>query len=71
MDATKRRAIEHEHGRKRGIHHHFPTDTSKSSQLHQAYWKECEAQKEHTPEMEHIERQNKYTNVNTRRKYTS
>jgi hypothetical protein len=56
MDAAKRGAIDHESGRKkRGLHQHFPTDTSKSSLLHQAYWKECAAQKEHTPEMEHID----------------
>jgi hypothetical protein len=42
----RRGGLEHEHGRKkRGIHQHFPTDTSKSSPLHQAYWKECAAQK--------------------------
>ena len=42
----RRGGLEHEHGKKkRGIHQHFPTDTSKSSPLHQAYWKECAAQK--------------------------
>ena len=57
MDAAKRGAIDHESGRKkRGLHQHFPTGTSKSSLLHQAYWKECAAQKEHTPEMEDIVR---------------
>jgi hypothetical protein len=41
---------------KRELHQHFPTDTSKSSLLHQAYWKECAAHKEHPPEMDHIDR---------------
>ena len=53
----RRGGLDHDHGRKRGIQHHFRTDTRKSSLLHQAYWKECEAQKEHTPKMEHIARQ--------------
>ena len=38
------------------------TDTRKSSQMHQAYWKECEAQKEHTPEMEYIARRKIHRN---------
>jgi hypothetical protein len=41
---------------KRDFHQHFPTDISKSSQLHQAYWKECTMQRERTPEMDHIDR---------------
>jgi hypothetical protein len=29
--------------KKNGLHQHFPPDVSSSSQLHQAYWKECAA----------------------------
>jgi hypothetical protein len=43
-------------GTKRGLHHHYPTDVSKSSQLHQAYWKECTELRELTPEMGHMDR---------------
>jgi hypothetical protein len=53
----RRGGLEHDSGRKnRGLHQHLPTDTRKSSLLHQAYWKECAAQKEQTPEMDHIDR---------------
>jgi hypothetical protein len=53
----RRGGLEHDSGKKkRGLHQHFPNDTSKLSLLHQAYWKECAAQKERTPEMDHIDR---------------
>jgi hypothetical protein len=35
----RRGGLEKDNGKKRGLHHHYPTDVSKSSQLHQAYWK--------------------------------
>ena len=35
----RRGGLEKDSGKKRGLHHHYPTDVSKSSQLYQAYWK--------------------------------
>jgi hypothetical protein len=58
----RRGGPDHDHGRKRGIQHHFRTNTRKSSPLHQAYWRGCGAQKEHTPRMEHITRQKIHKN---------
>jgi hypothetical protein len=58
----RRGGLDHDHGRKRGIQHHFRTDPRKSPPPHQAYWKECGAQKEHTPKMEHIARQKIHKN---------
>jgi hypothetical protein len=56
MDAAKRGARKDSGKKKRGLHQHFPTDTSKSSLLHQAYLKECAMQRERTPEMDYIDR---------------
>jgi hypothetical protein len=52
----RRGGLEKYNGKKRGLHHHYPTDVSKSSQLHQAYWKECAELRELTPEMGHMDR---------------
>ena len=57
----RRGGLEKDSGKKRGPHSciitRYPTDVlSKSSQLHQAHWKECAAQREQTPEMDHIDR---------------
>jgi hypothetical protein len=44
-----------------------PTDTSKSSQLHQAYWNECTIQRERTPEMWAASTERESTKANTRK----
>jgi hypothetical protein len=65
----QRGGLEKDSGKKRGLHHHYPTDVSKSSQLHQAYWKECAAQREQTPEMDHIDRPRIHKGEHEKRKH--
>jgi hypothetical protein len=65
----RRGGLEKDNGKKRGLHHHYPTDVSKSSQLHQAYWKECAEQKEQTPEMGHMDRPRTHKGEHEKRKH--